>query len=79
MLLSNEVYHHGIFFLDNYSGSNKHIRRLVFFFSSRKAFELISEQSSKHVFESGFLYFLYAYVCSIIYFLNVITLCLDVR
>lgn len=64
MLLSNEIYHHDIFFVDNYCGSSKHIGRSLVFFSG-KDFKLSSEQNSKCMFENGSVYFQYAYVCGI--------------
>lgn len=69
MLLSNEIYHHGVFFVDNYCGSSKHIGRSLVFFS-RKAFKLGLEQNSKCIFENGFVYFQYAYVYGISFFFS---------
>lgn len=72
MLLNNEVYHHGIFFLDNYAGSNKHIgRSVVFFFSSKKSFKLSSEQDSK---VASYIFNMHMYVVLIFSEINYIVL-----
>lgn len=71
MLLSNEVYHYGIFFLDNYSSSNK--QHGVF----RKSLKLSTEQNSKHIFESGLCVFLMCKMCVILIYSEINDIVLD--